>query len=231
MKQFIILILLCSCFSTKINAQEKTCEVALEAIKGTYTGSCENNKANGHGKAVGTDVYEGNFKEGYPDGRGLYTWKNESYYNGNFKKGRMDGEGEMHFKTASGQDSVQRGFWKKDKYLGRFEKAFIVKSFTTRITKVDCRMISKKGRTISVTTHMTMGSGAGVQAPVITITNISVVSGTYFAKYDQNLSNGSTSRLQEVVFPFRAIFFLSSGDQTEIIFNEEADYDVILDIL
>ena len=36
----------------------------METLKGTYTGECKKGKANGRGKAVGTDTYEGFFKTG-----------------------------------------------------------------------------------------------------------------------------------------------------------------------
>ena len=47
-------------FSTNVFAQ---CEVLLNDIKGTYDGNCKKGKADGFGKAVGTDTYEGEFKE------------------------------------------------------------------------------------------------------------------------------------------------------------------------
>ena len=41
--------------------------------------------ANGTGTATGTDSYTGQFKNGYPDGKGKYTWKNGEY-KGKFEK-------------------------------------------------------------------------------------------------------------------------------------------------
>ena len=51
---------------TSISVAQQTCEVKLAEIKGNYTGDCENGKASGKGKSVGTDEYEGDFKDGYP---------------------------------------------------------------------------------------------------------------------------------------------------------------------
>lgn len=212
------------------NAQTGNCEVAMEQIKGSYSGDCVNGKAHGHGKSTGNDVYEGDFKKGYPDGRGKYVWQNRNFYEGEFRKGHLEGQGEMHYVAVSGQDSVIKGFWKNDKYIGQYEKAFVVKTFTGRISKVDCRIMSKKGNSITLTTHQVSGSGT-VGVGGVSISNIVVADGTYYAKYDQNLNNGVSTRLQDVLFPFRAVFYLSNGDQTEVIFNEKADYDVTIEIL
>ena len=53
-----------------INAKTQDCTVAVDALKGKYEGACKNGKAEGLGKATGTDTYEGNFKAGLPDGNG-----------------------------------------------------------------------------------------------------------------------------------------------------------------
>jgi hypothetical protein len=67
MKRLLLfLFLLLSSFFTSFG---QTCDVKLDAIRGTYNGGCENNKANGEGKSTGTDEYEGTFKNGYPHGR------------------------------------------------------------------------------------------------------------------------------------------------------------------
>jgi hypothetical protein len=232
MKQFFVsALLLLFFFLNEAVAQQTNCEVMMGTIKGKYTGDCINGKANGNGKSVGTDVYEGNFKDGYPDGFGKYTWQNENYFEGSFKKGRLDGNGEMHCKTMRGQDSIVKGFWKKDKYIGQYEKPYIVKSVTTRISRVECSIVNKKGTNITLTTHQLLGSGNQGRGVIVSITGLTVIAGDYFTKYNQDLSNGSSTRFQDVIFPFRAIFFLSSGDQAEIIFNEPADYDVSLYIL
>ena len=38
-----------------ILAQNPDCKVLVDSLKGTYAGECTNGKANGMGKAVGTD--------------------------------------------------------------------------------------------------------------------------------------------------------------------------------
>ena len=60
--------------SLYVHAQN--CTVVTEALKGTYEGGCKNEKADGTGTAKGEDSYTGEFKNGYPEGKGKYSWKN-----------------------------------------------------------------------------------------------------------------------------------------------------------
>jgi hypothetical protein len=151
----------------------------------------------------------------------MYTWKDGHYFIGMFKKGKMEGAGDMYFESAKGEDSVITGFWKKDNYVGLFEKPFIIISYTSRINKLDCRA-SKRVTAGSIT----ITTGGVSYIPVIT--EIAVISGQYLNKTVNNLTNGVIVRLQQMIFPFRAIFYLNNGEYFEIQFNEEADYDVNL---
>ena len=91
MKQFILLFSMVLAFNMVI-AQNAPCAVLLDSIKGTYVGDCANGKANGEGTASGTDVYQGAFKNGLPDGNGKYTWKNGDFFYGGWKKGLKEGK-------------------------------------------------------------------------------------------------------------------------------------------
>lgn len=42
-----------------------------------------------------SDIYEGSWKQGLPEGTGTCTWRNGSIYNGNWRKGKLDGSGIM----------------------------------------------------------------------------------------------------------------------------------------
>ncbi len=207
-----------------LHAQEN-CEVKVKELQGTYTGGCEKGKASGNGKAVGTDLYEGAFKDGYPDGKGMYTWKDGHYYIGLFKKGKMEGKGEMYYESVSGKDSVITGYWKKDKYYGEYEKQYIVIANTTRINKIDCSLTDKKGDNIFITVHQLNGSSSPAY-----VTNVSSIAGFYYSKNNQVQTNSSLTRVQQVAFPFHAIFYLSNGENAEIKFNEKGNYDVYIDM-
>jgi hypothetical protein len=106
----------------------QNCEVDKETLKGSYTGDCKKGKAHGKGKAIGIDTYEGEFKNGLPDGIGIYTWGNNNIYNGAFSKGLKEGKGKMILKLSDSKDSTIEGFWKKDSYIGRNEKPWVVYS-------------------------------------------------------------------------------------------------------
>ena len=89
-----------------------SCEVLMETIKGKYDGTCNKNLANGIGKSIRIDAYEGNFKNGLPEGEGIYTWANGDFYKGFFKKGLKNGKGYLHIKVLNNSDSIINGYWK-----------------------------------------------------------------------------------------------------------------------
>jgi hypothetical protein len=98
-------------------AASQSCEVKVDSLKGQYSGGCKNGLANGNGTATGTDSYRGNFKNGYPDGEGKYTWKNGSTYEGSWKKGVFDGMGTLK-KVSNTDDTIDMsGFWSEGTYM------------------------------------------------------------------------------------------------------------------
>ena len=97
--------------------QKKACLVDMESIKGTYTGGCKKGLADGYGKAVGLDTYEGEFKKGLPHGEGIYTWRSGKKFEGKFQNGRMHGKGAVT-QNINGADSLTTGFWRQDAYVG-----------------------------------------------------------------------------------------------------------------
>lgn len=206
-----------------IKCYSQECIVIPESIKGTYEGGCERGKANGQGKAKGADSFEGEFKNGLPDGLGKYKWSNQNYYIGNWKKGLRDGKGVMHYTTAS-IDSVVEGYWKKDKYLGFYEKAYEVKAMTGRVTRVNCRISDKGGDDITVIVNK-IGEG------IVTISNITILRGTFYNQNMQRMTNMSVTTIKGVTFPFSAIFNFSNGETAEVIFYEKADYDVTVEVI
>jgi len=214
-------------FFNSLNAQEN-CKVVVDALKGTYTGGCKDGKAEGKGTATGTDSYEGDFVKGYPDGLGKYIWKDGHYYLGAFKKGKLEGAGKMYFEAANGQDSIIAGYWKKDKYAGKYENAWVLKIKTTRINKVDARLERKTDKGI-INITSTQQSNAGNMA-IAEITNITVLTGQFINKNNSKLTNSSILRVQQIIFPFSAIFTYSNGESFQITFFEPGDYDVTVSL-
>jgi hypothetical protein len=216
------------CFSS--NAQE-TCVVKMKEIAGQYTGACAGGKANGKGKAVGIDEYEGDFVNGYPEGKGMYIWKDGHYFIGSYIKGNKEGKGDMYYEAANGSDSVITGFWRKDKYIGEYEKEFEVISSTSGIAKINCNLVDTKRSDIIITIHQLANSGS-LNSPgyIPAISDISNLMGSFYNRTDQTLTNNSVTRLQDVIFPYRAIFYTSNGEYTQIVFNVKGNYDVLVDL-
>lgn len=217
--------------SFSLTAQE-TCTVKLKEIKGKYTGYCTDGKANGKGKSVGTDQYEGEFKNGYPDGKGMYIWKDGHYFIGYFKEGKKEGKGDMYYESITGMDSVITGFWQKDKYTGEYEKPYVVISNSDGIRKVECSITDTKGDNINITVHQLTGTTNSIASTAVIpfINDINTVTGTFYLTNNQMLSNSSITRILQVTFPFRAIFYLNNSENTEILFNAKGNYDVYIDM-
>lgn len=230
MKQLFFLLLAGFCFAG-ISAQNTNCTVQLDSLKGTYEGDCSSGKANGFGKAKGADSYEGNFKNGYPEGQGTYTWKNGNYYKGGWKKGLKDGKGEMHL-YINNRDSMITGFWKKDVYKGEYEHPYVVITNTTDVGRIQATKVDRKGNTITLSVESLAGGGSiygsGAKASV-TLTGNQVIRGSYLTKTQNTLGNKDVNVFRSVTFPFRAIFTMG-GSSVEIEIFEEGNWDIIIPI-
>jgi len=224
MKQLKYLLPFCIIIFVNVKTFAQECMVVPEALKGKYEGGCDKGKANGKGKAYGYDSYEGEFKNGYPDGAGAYTWKDGHYFIGNYKKGYMEGMGEMFYESYNGLDSIIKGFWKKNVYVGLYEKPYEIIAMSGRVSKINCRIADKKGVDINVNVTRTTGG-------VASIIDIIIVQGTFYKHNTQIMTNMSYTRIQEVTFPLKVIFTFSTGETSEIIFNEKAQYDVDIQII
>lgn len=119
MKKFQILIsifLFCIPYSFS-QEQESTCKVLLEEISGSYKGDCKDGLAHGKGTAIGEDFYVGMFKNGLPDGKGKYTYKNGNAYSGKWSNGLKNGKGKFKY-SVNGKATVLNGYWKDGEYTG-----------------------------------------------------------------------------------------------------------------
>lgn len=114
--KIILFLFLASLLSMPLVGQKK-CRVLPTNLKGEYDGKCERGLAHGEGIATGTDTYKGDFKKGYPHGKGVCFYADGSFYTGEWKKGMKHGEGKYAFQI-DGRDSISDGKWKNDEYLG-----------------------------------------------------------------------------------------------------------------
>ncbi len=113
---------------------QDNCKVLLPKIADSYTGGCKNGLADGNGEAFGTDQYKGEFKKGFPEGKGVYIWQTGEKYEGSWKKGLREGQGIFTFKS-DGRDSVITGLWKEDKYIGAAEVKPYTVSFRSGVSR------------------------------------------------------------------------------------------------
>ena len=227
-KAFAIAFLLVS-----LSAYSQTCEVDKEPLKGTYTGDCKKNKAHGKGKAVGTDTYEGEFKNGIPDGNGIYTWSNKNVFEGKYLKGLREGKGKMTIKRDGAQDSVIDGFWKKDVYIGKNEKPWIVHSKTGSVREVKVEYTSDPLARIKIVVTNTTGgaqTSSGATMPRYTVDNVQVLKGHYerLTSLESHLKSTETT-LIEVIFPFRVKLNIGT-EEIELEFFESGSYIVTVSI-
>lgn len=189
----------------------QSCIVSIDSLKGQYTGGCKHGKADGFGSAIGTDTYAGNFKNGYPDGEGKYTWKNGTWYDGNWKAGVFDGNGTFNKVMQAHPDSfiLITGFWQAGNYIGKVQKPYSVVSLTNGISDVSAKKLKDTRNEITIAVTSTTAGGSSLTNPVLPkpkLVNIELFEGRFMHKAD-NESSGTTNRytLRNVTFPFFAI--------------------------
>lgn len=206
---------------------QSSCEVYVKELQGSYDGSCNKGKADGKGTAKGTDQYVGEFKKGYPEGNGVYTYSNGDIYKGAFSKGKFDGEGTLIF--ADSTKKIQKGFWKKGIYMGKYKDPYKVYFRTSHISTINATPNLKiQENDIYVTISTTNGnnpvslSNGAIQT---TLSDIIPVNGNFtrFVKFNESATK-TTYKIQQVTFPLRVR--LRIGDQeVEIEFFEDCKWD------
>lgn len=218
-------------FSAQIFAQD--CAVEKESLKGTYTGDCKKGKANGKGKAVGADTYEGEFKNGLPDGQGTYTYSNGNVFKGSFSKGLKQGEGSMTYKRTGKSDSTIKGFWSKDLYVGLYEKPYTIYTKGEAVNDVDVKYQKEGMSQITFVVSDASGGGfsaGGTQRASGRVDNIQRISGERYGQVTTNERGKKTETIiNEVTFPLRIKVFIS-GEELEMEFREPGSYTVNVNV-
>jgi len=117
---FILLIILpiAGCMGSR-QVRHLGCYVADGNLQGIYYGQCNADKvAEGQGKAVGEDTYDGQFQQGLPSGQGIYIWRNGDRYIGLLQRGMANGRGVMLFMEKNCRiDGIWRDNQLKSKIL------------------------------------------------------------------------------------------------------------------
>ena len=194
------------------------CEVSLNDIKGTYNGDCKKGKASGFGKAVGTDTYEGEFKKGYPNGKGTYTWANGNVFTGVFKKGKKEGEGKLIIKSAAA-DSVRTGYWKDDEYIGKEPYLYKTMQKDFNIVRTSFSRINPNGNEIQII-YVKGGK-------VISTENISITETE--GQYSTIHQSAQTKIIIGVTFPFSCTVRGGAGG-FELRITQRGTWKIIVEI-
>lgn len=139
----------------------KTCKVLTVNLSGSYKGDCKNGVAEGEGEAIGLQRYRGSFKDGKPNGAGVYYYDDSTFHAGFFLDGQKEGKGESHYIRAGKPDSVVKGYWSGNVFRG---KKYTTYAFNggTFFDRYEINASPQSGRTISFEISTTSGSPTGV---------------------------------------------------------------------
>ena len=207
-----------------------SCKVITKELAGSYTGECKNGLANGKGEAKGLYHYIGSFKEGMPNGTGIYYYSESEYFNGSFQDGIKEGKGEMHYIKKPMPDSIIKGYWSGDGFKG---DKYITYTFSTTelFDQTEITPSKTSGNIITIEIGTTSGSPNG--APGSRINNVlslrDIVSPTgsiqkVRSKYESPLKSYIT--LELVGFPCKLFGTLSDNQTFELELYKAANWKV-----
>jgi hypothetical protein len=95
-----------------LRALAADCRVIDPELQGSYEGGCRNGLANGYGTARGSAAYQGEFRKGLKDGKGVKTWPWGDRYEGEFLDDRRSGKGMYTWGAGSP--------WAGERYVGDY---------------------------------------------------------------------------------------------------------------
>jgi hypothetical protein len=203
------------------------CTVAKIEIKGTYTGDCKKGLANGKGKSVGTDSYEGSFRSGLPEGYGTYRWSNGSEYTGEFSKGLKQGKGKLLIKRAGKEDSLVVGYWKKDVFAGVNEHNYRIINKSKAVNEIEVEYKTDPYNKITFFITNTSGGASTFddkELPKFKVDEVRAMTGGYGRLFvNDNHVKKTESIIEDVRFPIRMKAIIGA-EEIEIEFFEAGTY-------
>lgn len=211
----------------------QNCAVEMQSLKGTYTGDCKKGKATGKGKASGTDMYDGEFKSGLPDGEGIYTWSNGNRFTGTFSAGLKEGKGTMVYKRQNAADSIVNGYWKMDLYAGINREPYRIIYKSKKVNEVDVEYKQDGYKKIVFVITNTSGGGLfidGTEMVRAKVDEVQLLTGAYGRLFiNDNHAKKTESILEDVIFPIRFKAIIGE-EEIEMEFREAGNYTITLRI-
>ncbi|MEQ6118223.1 hypothetical protein [Reichenbachiella sp. MALMAid0571] len=195
-------------------SQSTDCEVKIESISGSYTGDCKKDLAHGQGISKGTDTYEGEFKKGFPDGKGKYTWSNGDVYEGGFKKGSKDGKGILIVGKV-----IKEGYWKEDEFIGKDPYTYKVMSRDNTITKITAIRKGTDKNQVDITYQKL---GRKVSYGNIQVKNL-------VGNFGSIVQNQWVKTMQAVEYPVRMV--ISGNDNFDLLINQPGYWVVTVELV
>lgn len=232
MKYYIILLL--TLLLSQIS-KSQNCLVKDNNLKGEYIGECRNGKAHGKGTAKGIDTYTGEFVDGYPEGEGIYTWKNGDHYDGSWKKGYFQGKGTLTKKAENSNDSliVLSGYWEHVKYIGKRAKPYETTILSNNISNVSVKSQPETDHcSILIIVKNMTGGGSSLSTPHLSnpkLVDIQVTQGRFLQRINDEPLSGELNKyiLRDVTFPFSAtLSFETSNPGNPIATSERVVIDL-----
>jgi len=224
--------ILCSLSAVMLNAQEDTswCKVKVKNLVGSYAGDCKLGWANGKGDAKGIEHYVGDFKDGFPNGTGIYYYNDSMYHNGNFQDGLKEGKGETHYLQKGKPDSIVKGYWSGDEFRG---KKYVTYSFSTTglFDFTEITPSNHGGNTLSIELGTTSGtpSGAGPSGFVLSLVSIVSPNGCILkTRSKMETSFKSYITIELVSFPCKLFGTLSNNETFDLELYKSADWKLRL---
>ena len=128
----------------------------------------------------------------------------------------------MHTVNNNKPDSaaVITGFWKQGKYIGRFEKPYIVRSLSNNVSDINIRKLNSIQSEITITVKNITGGGSSLSNPVLPkarLVNIEPIEGRFEQQVTDETSSTITNKyiFRKVTFPFYAIFSFETIGTTQ----------------
>ena len=192
-------------------SQSGNCKVLKPEIATSYSGDCKKGLANGNGTAVGTDKYEGKFKDGLPQGDGTYHYANGDVYIGDFKEGMRSGNGKFTFKFM-GRDSTFVGIWKNDKFVKKIVPPAYIITQKSNVQRYSIQKIGSRNQVM----FAFMQNG---------LNNSSINNLSFAENGGTPISVGQEQGFDNILFPFNCRVTYTSQNSLRT-----ASFDIVFDI-